>query len=55
MDRPITSQSPVKDVPVSSGLTSDEARRRLEKFGPNAVADTALHPLRLTDSRFAYK
>src|SRR5580704_10000638 len=45
MDQPITSQSSVKDVPVSTGLTSDEARRRLEKFGPNAVADTALHPL----------
>jgi H+-transporting ATPase len=30
----------------SSGLTSDEARRRLEKFGPNAVPDTSLHPLR---------
>ena len=29
-----------------SGLTGDEARRRLEKFGPNAVPDTALHPLR---------
>ena len=28
-----------------SGLTSDEARRRLEQIGPNAVADTALHPL----------
>ena len=30
----------------ASGLTSDEARRRLEKFGPNAVPDTSLHPLR---------
>jgi len=27
------------------GLTSDEVRRRLEKFGPNAVPDTSLHPL----------
>ena len=30
---------------MASGLTSDEARLRLEKFGPNAVPDTALHPL----------
>ena len=30
---------------MASGLTSDEARVRLEKFGPNAVPDTALHPL----------
>ncbi len=46
MDHPITPQSSVNDVPLSTGLTSDEARRRLEKFGPNAVPDTALHPLR---------
>jgi H+-transporting ATPase len=30
-----------------AGLTSEEARRRLEQFGPNAVPDTALHPLRM--------
>jgi H+-transporting ATPase len=35
-----------KDVPTPAGLTSEEARRRIEKFGPNAVPDTALHPLR---------
>jgi H+-transporting ATPase len=46
MNASITPQSPVKDFPLSTGLTSDEARRRLEKFGPNAVPDTALHPLR---------
>jgi H+-transporting ATPase len=34
------------DFPLSTGLTSNEARRRLEQFGPNAVPDTALHPLR---------
>ena len=28
------------------GLTGDEARRRLERMGPNTVADTAVHPLR---------
>ena len=36
----------VIDVQTPTGLTSDEVRSRLEKFGPNAVPDTALHPLR---------
>jgi H+-transporting ATPase len=34
------------------GLTSDEARRRLEKVGPNAVPDTSLHPLRRALTKF---
>ena len=34
------------DVATPTGLTGDDARRRLEKFGPNAVPDTAPHPLR---------
>ncbi len=38
------------DLP--SGLTNDEARRRLEKFGPNAMPDTALHPLRMAIEKF---
>ena len=42
---PDASAGAVKDVPTG-GLTSDEARRRLEQTGPNTVADTALHPLR---------
>jgi len=52
MDDPTTPRSSVKDVPLSTGLTSDEARRRLEKFGPNAVPDTALHPLRRALTKF---
>ena len=52
MDPPNTPQSSVKDVPLSTGLTSDEARRRLEKFGPNAVPDTAMHPLRRALTKF---
>jgi H+-transporting ATPase len=52
MDQPITSPSSVKDVPLSTGLTSKEARRRLEKSGPNTVADTALHPLRGALTKF---
>jgi len=38
------------DLP--SGLTSDEARRALEKFGPNAMPDTSLHPLRMALEKF---
>jgi H+-transporting ATPase len=38
------------DLP--NGLTSGEARRRLEKFGPNAMPDTALHPLRMALEKF---
>src|SRR5580700_8975994 len=30
-----------------TGITSDEGRRRLEKFGPNAMPDTSMHPLRM--------
>jgi len=52
MDHPITPQASVQDAPLSTGLTSDEARRRLEKFGPNAVPDTSLHPLRRALTKF---
>jgi H+-transporting ATPase len=31
---------------ASLGLTSEEARHRVQKFGLNAVPDTSLHPLR---------
>jgi H+-transporting ATPase len=30
----------------AAGLTSDEARRRLEKSGPNSMPDTSSHPAR---------
>ena len=40
------------DVSPQKGLTSDEARRRLEKFGPNAMPDTSLHPLRMAIEKF---
>jgi H+-transporting ATPase len=36
----------------SDGLTGDEARRRLEKFGPNAMPDTGVHPLRTALAKF---
>ena len=44
--------SPTKNVPLSGGLTTDEARQRLEKFGPNAVSDTAERPLRRALAKF---
>jgi H+-transporting ATPase len=34
------------------GLTGGEVRRRLEKFGPNAVPDTSVHPLRRALTKF---
>src|SRR5579863_4377709 len=44
--------SSVKDAPLAAGLTSDEARRRLDASGPNAVPDTALRPLRRALTKF---
>ncbi|HEV2353827.1 MAG TPA: RHS repeat-associated core domain-containing protein, partial [Puia sp.] len=49
---PMTPHSPVKDVPPSAGLTSDEGRRRIEKFGPNTIPDATLHPLRRALTKF---
>ena len=31
---------------TGAGLTREEAQRRLEKFGPNSIADVAQHPVR---------
>jgi H+-transporting ATPase len=39
-------------VATPIGLTSDEARRRLERFGPNAMPDTSAHPLRMAFEKF---
>jgi H+-transporting ATPase len=41
---------PINDSP--NGLTSDEARRGLEKYGPNSMPDTTLHPLRRALTQF---
>ena len=38
------------DLPT--GLTSGEARRRLEQLGPNAMPDTSVHPLRMALEKF---
>ena len=45
-------QASVQEARPSTGLTSDEARRRLEKFGRNAVPDAALHPFRRALTEF---
>jgi H+-transporting ATPase len=40
------------NVGLQSGLTSSEARSRLEKFGANAMPDTSMHPLRMAIEKF---
>jgi H+-transporting ATPase len=47
-----SSKSASAGIDTSSGLTSDEAHRRLQKFGPNAMPDTSLHPLRMALEKF---
>jgi H+-transporting ATPase len=43
----VTVQKPLPKNPlVSLGLTSEEARHRLEQGGPNAIVDVAQHPVR---------
>jgi H+-transporting ATPase len=37
---------------TSLGLTQAEAQKRLEKFGPNAMPDTSVHPLRMALDKF---
>jgi H+-transporting ATPase len=48
----MTPQSSDKGVPPPSGLTSEEARQRIETFGPNTIPDTTLHPLRRALAKF---
>jgi len=48
---PSQTAKPVHDGP-SAGLTSDEARARLAKDGPNAMPDTLAHPLRDALAKF---
>jgi H+-transporting ATPase len=39
-------------TPQSPGLAGDEARSRLQKFGPNAVPEISMHPLRRALAKF---
>jgi H+-transporting ATPase len=52
MDQTTQIQSSLKGDHPLTGLTTDEARRRIEKFGPNAVPDTAMHPVRRALTKF---
>ena len=42
----------VSNAGLQNGLTSDEARRRMKTFGPNAMPDTSMHPLRMALEKF---
>src|SRR5580658_3929554 len=44
-------QVSVEDRP-SNGLTSGEVRTELAKYGPNAMPDTAIRPLRMALAKF---
>jgi H+-transporting ATPase len=49
---PTPAKSPTAAIPSQSGLSSDEARQRLARVGPNAMPDTAEHPLRRAIGKF---
>src|ERR1700679_1601772 len=46
------SEAVIKPVIPPTGLTTEEARTRLAKFGPNAIPDTSVHPLRMAFEQF---
>ncbi len=48
---PSASAKPDQNIPPQ-GLTSDEAKSRLQKDGPNAMPDTSAHPLRNALAKF---
>src|ERR1700733_1615410 len=54
VDIAILEKTKGKDASVTPeiGLSSEDAHHRLEKFGPNAMPDTALHPLRRAIEKF---
>jgi len=48
----MTDASSANHVAPSTGLTSEDVRRRLEKFGPNTMPDESPHPLRRALTKF---
>ena len=48
---PASSAGAARDAPPT-GLTSDKARDLLAKFGPNAMPDTSMHPVRMALEKF---
>ena len=49
---PSTATAKAPEVISKGGLTTDEARRRLAKSGPNAMPDTSAHPIRVALDKF---
>ena len=49
---PATATAKAPEVISKGGLTTDEARRRLAKSGPNAMPDTSAHPIRRALEKF---
>src|ERR1700722_8644472 len=49
---PATATAKAPEVISKGGLTTDEARRRLAKSGPNAMPDTSAHPIRMALDKF---
>jgi H+-transporting ATPase len=49
---PFTATAKAPEVISKGGLTTDEARRRLAKSGPNAMPDTSAHPIRMALEKF---
>jgi H+-transporting ATPase len=54
---PVLPASPITravspEVVEPNGLTSNEAKNRLAKDGPNAMPDTSVHPLRSALTKF---
>jgi H+-transporting ATPase len=47
-----THETVQKPIVSTNGLSSEEAHVRLLKFGPNAMPDTSLHPLRMAFEKF---
>jgi H+-transporting ATPase len=48
----MTATANAHDTVSKAGLTSDAARSQLAKFGPNAMPDTSVHPLRMAVVKF---
>ena len=49
---PSTATAKAPEVISKGGLTTDEARRRLAKSGPNAMPDTSAHSIRMALDKF---
>src|ERR1019366_382264 len=48
----MTQPPPAKGSEAPTGLTGDEARRRLDEFGPNTIPDAAMRPWRRALAKF---